>query len=198
MVGWFSRLIVIVLLCAVPLGAMAQSPTACRRADATAAQGAGTRPTGGADRAPSGSAAVRDIDRRDLSARGRAGGPLGQVQQDAQGRCAHRRDRQAELGRQREIAGPGSDRAGDDGGAARLDAEARRRHAGAAGRRHGRNPAAAHPCAEQRQAEVHQGADGHGQDRGRQAIRRDRADLADRNLRSVLRARRGLRGLALS
>ena len=54
------------------------------------------------------------------------------------------------------------------------------------------------PRAEQRQAQVHQGADGHGQDRGRQAIRRDRAGLADRNLRPVLRARRGLRGLAIS
>ena len=46
--------------------------------------------------------------------------------------------------------------------------------------------------------QVHQGADGHGQDRGREAIRRDRAGLADRNLRPVLRARNGLRGLALS
>ena len=144
MVARFSRLIIIALLCAAPLRRVGPVAAACRRADSTAPQGTGARPTGGADRALSRSAAVRDFDRRDLSARGGAGRPLGQVQQDAQGRCAHRRDRQAELGRQREITGPGPERSGDDGGAARLDAEARRRRAGAATRRHGRDPAAAH------------------------------------------------------
>ena len=54
------------------------------------------------------------------------------------------------------------------------------------------------PRAEQWQAAIHQGADGHGQDRGREAIHRYRAGLAHRALCSVLRARRGLWRLALS
>src|SRR5438093_717483 len=56
-------------------------PAACDGANAAAAQAGGTRPVAGADRASSGSAIVRSPDRLDLSARGRAGGPLGQVQQ---------------------------------------------------------------------------------------------------------------------
>ena len=148
------RLIVIALLCVRPACRKPRSSRRRRRPSRCSSRR--TRSVAGADRALSRSALVRNFDRLDLSARGRASGPLGQVQQGSQGRCAHGRACQAELGRQREIAGRGSERADHDERTARLDAEARRRRTRPADRRHGRDPAAAAARAGQRQAQIDQ------------------------------------------
>ena len=87
----------------------------------------------------------------------------------------------------------------DDERAARLDAEARRRRAGPAGRRHGRDPAAAdHARGDNGKLKSTKEQTVTVKTEDQKQYDRDRAGLADRDLRSVLRARRGLRRLALS
>ena len=107
------------------------------------AHGRAARSAAGADRALSRQSAGADPDGIDLSARGRRGEPLGHREQEAERRTAHQGGRCADLGRQRQVAGRDAVGARHDEQSAVLDAEARRRGAGTAVRRHGLGAAAA-------------------------------------------------------